>query len=42
MDAERATGIRNGNISLCIKGKNKTAGGYKWKRINKYEIENKV
>ena len=33
MDAERATGVSNGNISLCMRGKNKTAGGYKWKRI---------
>lgn len=31
MDAERATGIRNGNISSCIKGRYKTAGGYIWK-----------
>lgn len=31
MDAERATGVRNGNISSCVKGRCKTAGGYIWK-----------
>lgn len=29
--AERATGVRNGNISSCVKGRCKTAGGYIWK-----------
>lgn len=31
MDAERITGISNGNINACCKGKRKTAGGYIWK-----------
>ena len=31
IEAERATGIRNGNISSVCKGKRKTAGGYVWK-----------
>jgi len=31
MDAERATGVRNGNISSCVKGRCKTDGGYIWK-----------
>lgn len=29
-EAERITGIANGNISRCCRGKSKTAGGYKW------------
>lgn len=35
-EAERQTGIRNGNISLCCNGKGKTASGYRWR----YAIEN--
>ena len=35
MDAERNTGIYNGNIIACCKGRRKTAGGYIWK----YEVE---
>ena len=35
-EAERQTGIRNGNISLCCNGKGKTASGYGWR----YAIEN--
>lgn len=31
MDAERATGIRSGNICNAARGKMKTAGGYEWK-----------
>lgn len=30
-DAERLTGINDGNISSAINGRLKTAGGYKWK-----------
>lgn len=30
----------SGNIYVGIT--NRTPGGYKWKRISKYEIENKV
>jgi len=35
-DAERKTGIRNGNIANCCVGKGKTSGGYKWR----YAIDN--
>ena len=34
MQAEKVTSVNNGNISLVIRGKNKTAGGYMWKQIN--------
>ena len=34
-EAERETGIRNGNIGSCCRGKARTAGGYKWR----YAIE---
>ena len=30
MEAERQTGIRNGNICMVCKGQRKTAGGYHW------------
>lgn len=30
LDAERATGVRHGNISKCCDGKTPTAGGYIW------------
>jgi len=30
MEAERVTGVNNGNISLCLNNKRKTAGGFKW------------
>lgn len=33
MAAERATGIRNGNISNCCRGKRKTAGGFIWRDL---------
>jgi group I intron endonuclease len=29
-EAERKTGVRNGNISLCCNGKMKSSGGFKW------------
>ena len=30
MKAERCTGIANGNINKCLKGKRKSAGGFYW------------
>lgn len=33
MDAERATGVKSGNISAACRGKIRTAGGYIWKRV---------
>lgn len=30
--AERETGIPNGNINRCCNGERKSAGGYKWRR----------
>lgn len=39
MDAQRYTGVRNGNISKVINGRARTAGGYKWKiKDNNYDI----
>ncbi len=35
-DAERETGISNGNIGRCCKGYTKSAGGYKWRYANEY------
>lgn len=35
-EAERATGVRNGNIGRCCKGRSKTAGGYKWRYALEY------
>jgi len=32
LEAQRITGISNGNINSVIKGKRKSAGGYLWKR----------
>lgn len=32
-EAERSTGVNNGNISKCCSGKLKTAGGYKWEIV---------
>lgn len=31
MEAERQTGVNHSNISLCCKGKRKSAGGYIWR-----------
>ena len=31
LEAKRQTGIHNGNIGECCRGKRKSAGGYKWK-----------
>lgn len=33
MDAQRATNIRSGNISLCCQGKRHTAGGFMWRDL---------
>ena len=38
-EAERFTGINNGNIISCCKGKHKTAGGYKWKYLSIKELQ---
>lgn len=35
MDIQRELGIPNSHISACCLGKRKTAGGYKWKYIEK-------
>lgn len=35
-EAERCTGVRNGNIGACCKDTKKTAGGYKWRYANEY------
>ena len=35
-EAERITGIKNGNIARCCRGEIKTAGGYKWQYANEY------
>lgn len=32
-EAERQTGINQGNISLCCLGKRNTAGGFEWKYV---------
>ena len=33
MDAERATNIDHSGISACCRGKQKTAGGFIWKKL---------
>ena len=33
-EAERQTGINNNSISLCCRGKRKTAGGYVWRYLD--------
>lgn len=33
LEAERQTGIHNGSIASCCKGKRPTAGGYRWKYV---------
>ncbi len=38
-EAERKTGINNGNISQCCKGKYQTVGGYRWKYISIQELQ---
>ncbi|MBQ3306892.1 MAG: hypothetical protein IJG68_01730 [Bacilli bacterium] len=40
-EAERITGIKASNISLCAKGHkaHNTAGGYKWRFNDRFEIE---
>ena len=32
MDAERKTGVRSGNISMCVNGHKPSAGGYVWRK----------
>ena len=39
MDAERKTGIPNGNISNCCLGKQNVAGGYHWKFIRGDDVD---
>jgi hypothetical protein len=34
-EANRQTGVSAGNISACTRGKKKTAGGYKWRLVDK-------
>ena len=36
MEAERVTGIDDGNISKCCLGKLKSAGGYVWKHLSEW------
>ena len=38
-EAEKFTGISNGNICSCCKGRHQTAGGYKWEYISKAELQ---
>lgn len=38
-EAERQTGISNGNISRCCRGEFGTAGGYAWKYITMQELQ---
>lgn len=38
MEAQRATNIRSGNISLCCQGKRHTAGGFIWRDVIGSEI----
>lgn len=33
-EVERQTGVKRGNISKCINGKRKTAGGYHWSKVS--------
>lgn len=35
-EAERITGVKNGNIARCCRGEAKTTGGYKWQYANGY------
>lgn len=32
MNAERKTGVRSGNISMCVNGHKPSAGGYVWRK----------
>ena len=34
IEAERVTGINDGNICSCLKGRYKTAGGYLWRYVD--------
>ena len=33
-EAERKTGVNNRNICSCCKGRQKSAGGYRWKYVD--------
>ena len=39
MEAERCTGISNGNICTCLKGKRKLAGGFYWHYADSEEVD---
>ena len=41
-EAERQTGINNGNINACCNGERKTAGGYHWKFVDKEVDSNEL
>lgn len=36
-DAEETTGVANPNITMCCKGKLKSAGGFRWMYLSEYE-----
>lgn len=38
MDAERRTGVNHSNITSCIKGKTKSAGGYEWRKLEEVSV----
>lgn len=38
MDAERRTGVNHSNITSCIKGRTKSAGGYVWKKLEEVSV----
>lgn len=38
MDAERRTGVNHSNITSCIKGRTKSAGGYVWKTLEEVSV----
>lgn len=40
MVAARICCVSNQSISACANGKNKTAGGYKWKYLEQFKTEN--
>lgn len=41
-DAARRSGITAGNIGMCCKKKNKTAGGFVWRYKNEYDKEEQI
>ena len=38
MDAERRTGVNHSNITSCIKGRTKSAGGYEWRKLEEVSV----